>query len=427
MSYDAVLLQSYTSGTVTTPLGATGLLQDKLHNFIKGTEVVAEVIDPTPNGVLLSFGGTLAHTPVGLHRLIIHYLLGAVPYTATDDGSGVITGTYCTGTLNHATGVWTLVFDAGHPPATGNLTGDYLYGNPGQDWRVKYIRNTRKADGINDESFTAVCKEVVYHNTGMSGKEDVYIGIREWDYTTGGGMGWDLNAYTVYSTDWMGNTGQHGLGGVGGYSATWKHWNKMPMLPLAAGTSTYWIQSNQQHIKVEVRLPSLRTECIYLGFMRRYGTFTDYPFPIVIKGPVYGDVLPTDNSTAHTGLTLTPGAYTSYNLLVVDPGGTYLVCGGLATSRVYLLPRGTWNNLAGSTLGKTQTANRVPVRPVYVVERDPANQILGDLDGVQMVMGSVGVTDIMKNDTIKHIIFRDPVLSDYYDYFSVAESHITTT
>ena len=180
MTYDVGLNHSYTSGVCAVPCGASGMLQSVILPFIKGTEVVAEVIG-VGDTAELDFAGILAHFPVGLRRLVITYTIGGASHTAADDGSGLIVGPHLTGTLVHNTGAWTLTFEAGSAPDAVNITASYLYGYPGADWRSCYQRATRDALGA-DCVFvgTPTCVETILHNTGLSGTEDVWIGFREY-------------------------------------------------------------------------------------------------------------------------------------------------------------------------------------------------------------------------------------------------------
>jgi len=432
MVYDSVLLSTYTSGTHATgqAVGTNGFYQQVVRNLIKGTEVVGEIIDPTPNGVLLSFGGILAHSPVGLRRLIIHYLLGATPYTATDDGSGAITGTYCVGTLNHSTGVWTLVFDAGHPPATGNLTGDYLYGNPGADWRIMYERASRDNAATpvvfaTDPSTAApyACKETILHNTGISGTEDVYIGIREWCYPSGTAYGWDLNIYTAYNTNMDWNANQP----FTTYGATYKHWGLHPMMPFHQGSMPYWIFSNRQRIVISVE--ASQYESMYLGFGRRYGEPSSYPFPNIAKAPLYGDRNSASTDTFHMFIADNEFSETGgYCLLAIAPDNSFIKCGGLANyaTGIRVQPRNAYSATAG-TLGLTPTRNRAAMSPVFM-SHIGSNVVLMDLDGVKFCPGDgLAHKDILNADSIDHIVWRDTRRSTHYDFMCFEESYHTTT
>ena len=128
-----------------------------LLNWVLGTEVTGESLG-TPNGVLTTFSGTLANSPVGLGRFVVTYTIGATVYTATDDGAGNIAGTHITsGSITYSTGAYSLTFSTA-PDNGSALTGDYIYGTAGLDWRQELNRNTRsKADPGYDEPFGRCC------------------------------------------------------------------------------------------------------------------------------------------------------------------------------------------------------------------------------------------------------------------------------
>ena len=208
------LNQYYTSGTLTytagvnvVPYGTGGLL-DTLRGLLLGTEVADEVLY-AGDGVTTSFSGvSLANTPCGLGRLTITYTVGATDYTASDDGSGNIeddaTGELTSGTVNYTTGAIALEFDTA-PDNVTNITVDYLYGDPGQDWKELMYQDTEDSVGA-DAGFGGYCKEWIIHNTGKTGQENVMIGFREWWYSAGDGGGINLNVYTSWPdpdpTEW---------------------------------------------------------------------------------------------------------------------------------------------------------------------------------------------------------------------------------
>jgi hypothetical protein len=89
-----------------------------------------------PDGVLTSFadtdaaGAIVGNTPIAPNTVTFTATIGSSPYTVTDDGEGVLSGSGPTGaisgTINYATGAWTLNFNASDPPDdTTNITVDY--------------------------------------------------------------------------------------------------------------------------------------------------------------------------------------------------------------------------------------------------------------------------------------------------------------
>lgn len=428
MTYDSNLKTSYWAGTISVGVGVNGLLQQQVLPNILGTEVTNEVMD-TGDGSTVNFSGTLANFPVGKRRLIVSYTISSVVYTASDDGAGVITGTHCVGTLDHDTGDWTLDFDAGYAPDNFiDITGSYLYGNPGADWRQMYERPSRTSAGV-DESFGTdpstgsayACVETILHNTGSSGIEDIYIGIREWVYSTGSACGWDLNIYTYYNAaqDWNVNKVQHGLTG---YDTTWKHWatttiSGLPIMPLAIGTSTgYRIYSTQNKIIVAAKI-STKYEVCYLGNFLRYALSADYPLPGIVKGPLFGNRAWTNNTSIHTMLATNPSGSDGYSMLVIGADSAYKV------TTCSLIPRDTFSS--PGTLLTTDTLGRSAVAPIIVLEG--TTQILGELEGAYLAFSqNLAAEDILVWDSVANVVMPDPYATAYYDFTALADHYITT-
>lgn len=434
------LNQTYQTGTLTytggnaVPYGSGGLL-DTIRTAIKGTEVAAEVIDSTPNGVLTSFSGSLANTPCGLGRLQVSYTVSSTVYTATDDGAGNIvddaTG-HLTGTctINYTSGAWVLNFSTA-PDNGSNITADYLYGNPGADWKELMYQNTENKDET-DAGYSGDCKEWIIHNTGKTGQENVIIGMREWWYAAGNGGGLNLNVYTTWPspapTDWNFNELSNNLSA---YHVTWKTWQRHPTLALPyRSTITYWLFSNRHRIVVVVKI-SGQYESMYLGFGRRLGSPTDYPHPLVAKGTHHHNDLSFIAYSSTSGLWRKyipmhyPHTDDGYPLMIVKPDDSFE--SGNDYSGLTLIPRDNYG-ISDGTMGLTPYHHRATITPVYVGHETDA-AVYMDLDGVYHVAAS-GISseeEIHFNQKMS-ILFHNIVSSANYDFMAVEkEDHTTTT
>jgi phage tail sheath protein FI len=101
-----------------------------------GDPTLAETINTDPNDILVSFadsdsgGSVFTNLPITPGSIDITATIGAAPFQITDDGAGVLSGTGPTGaisgTIDYATGEWTIDFDASDPPDdTTDLVVDY--------------------------------------------------------------------------------------------------------------------------------------------------------------------------------------------------------------------------------------------------------------------------------------------------------------
>jgi hypothetical protein len=412
---------AFQSGTVTGFAGATGLLQALL-DFVNGTEVTGEAL----SGAGTSYSGTLAHSPVGLGRMVVTYIIGGVTYAATDDGSGAFAGTgISSGSITYATGAYAFTFGSAPDSAP---TVAYIYGAAGQDWRQEVNRNTRSSynGAVYDEPFGSDCKEVILSNKGLSGAENVIIGIREWKYVAGSAWGWDLNPYTYLPEgdfDWNFHYTQTGRNE---YDGTWEHFSEKPTMPMHDNTMYYWFYSNQQRIIVVAKVSSNYESC-YMGFGRRFGTPTDYPYPCIVSGSGYGNVKYTDTGKSHSYCIDAYHTSGAYHTWVIDPSNEFLFFYSTTNLGVDLYPR---HNFASAGQLYPDNLGRFIMTPVYAVPYNVGNPntTLFDLDGIYHTMGF----GLQSEDTIKyngrvHRVFQNIHRTDYFEYMAVDEAATTTT
>lgn len=432
------LNQYYTSGTLTytggntVPFGSGGLL-DTLRSVLLGTVVADEVLY-SQAGVTTSFtGNALANVPCGLGRLVITYTVSSTDYTASDDGAGNIyddaSGFLTSGTVDYDTGDVDLVFGTA-PDNPSDITADYIYGDPGQDWEELLYQDTENKDET-DAGFSGDCKEWIIRNTGKTGQENVIIGLREWWYAAGNGGGLNLNVYTAWPvtppTDWNYNELSNGLAD---YNVTWKTWQKHPTLPLPyRGTIGYFLYSNRQRIVLVVKI-SGQYESIYLGFGRRFGTPSEYPHPLVAKaGHHHSDASFNAYSyTAGAWRLFAAGHYPSdddgYPLLIVKPDDSYE--SGNDSAGLTLIPYDNYGTSDG-IMRPTPIHTRSMVTPVYV-GHETTEAVWMDLDGVTHVASSgVSAEDTFYMDQKLHVVFPNVNKTANYDFMAVAQRDYTTT
>lgn len=95
-------------------------------SFASGTAVTSETANTDPDGSLKYFSGTLAHGAIQNSSVTFTATIAATPVTATDNGSGIVSGTGVTGTINYTTGIWTLTYTTA-PDNTTNITASYTW------------------------------------------------------------------------------------------------------------------------------------------------------------------------------------------------------------------------------------------------------------------------------------------------------------
>ena len=400
---------AHTSGTVSAFSGSNGLLQ-KLLDFVLGTIVVGESWGSC-DGSKTAFSGTAAHHPVAPGRLTVHYTIGGTSYAATDDGAGEISGDHVSsGAINYASGEWSMTFDTA-PDNGSALTADYVWGEPGRDWVALENRPTR--DNGSNEPFGSDCREVILQNTGLSGRENIMIGIREWEYTTKSAAGWDLNGYLWHTAGmaWNANYIDHGRTG---YDTTWQHYDYHPMLPLIDGTMYYWFYSNRQRIVVVVKVKS-NYESAYLGFGRRFSPPSDYPYPLAVIGCLYGNRMHSDDGYEHAYIA---NPYYQYCNWVISPANKFRIgtnSGNGCRTSVYDFAPGT-----KAVCHRTST-DKVLLTPVYMYDaRD--GDVYFDLDGVlKTVGGDVQSEDTVTEGTKTYRVFQNIHRNAWHQFMAIRE------
>lgn len=112
------------SGTLKIVLDDTTISDETVDSSPTGATSVSGESLGTGDGSTTTFSGTLSNTPVVRQTLTI--TAGSV--TATDDGSGSLSGTgVSSGSINYDTGAWSITYDTA--PADGtSITADYDYG-----------------------------------------------------------------------------------------------------------------------------------------------------------------------------------------------------------------------------------------------------------------------------------------------------------
>jgi hypothetical protein len=288
---------------------------------------------------------------------------------------------------------------------------------PGQDWVCDIDRNARDNAGV-DTSWAALTREMVFHNHGDSGTENIIVGIREWKYPAGNAWGWDLNGYLTTPIEWNGNSALHGLTT---YDATWQHWSQMPILQLFDSAMAYWFVSSKQRIMVVVRVSS-DYFIAYLGHGLRLGSPDEYPNPMVVAGSYVGNVSYQGGGYAPVRPywhATNPGS-----VFIIDSGNSYIT-GHDVFMKPLVTDAGGLNTTAAAI--DVASSGEAVIVPCYVKAN---NYLLQQLDGMlipRMQSMLSESTYVSGRDTMK--IFQNAQLTYNYAFTAVvmATSATTTT
>jgi hypothetical protein len=299
----------------------------------------------TGNGSQTVWSGT-ATAAIAYNTFKITYTIGGVSYTAIDDGKGHITGPYVNSSVSTVsytdTASYSITFTT-PPDSTKAVSASYY---------------THATASLN-------VREMVIQNTGLSGQEDIKIGISEY-YTLPTRFGWRFNGYIDFDPN--ANNGnafwQNAITAAGAPSVS--VWN---------GTMLIWVYSNRQRITGFIETSSGWYQTFYIGFGTRACPASAYPYPYYIAG---------DQGSARVDHNVASSSHRWYikpsvdgAAYVMNPSNVLLQSMGSATRVKSTLSGWTATGVVGGALAG---AGVVKI-PVYIY--DPVDMIfLFSLDGV---------------------------------------------
>jgi hypothetical protein len=126
-------------------------------------------------------------------------------------------------------------------------------------------------------SVTAQEKEVILEGNG-GGSDQIYVGIRT--YQSGSARNWELAGFTGYTAA-LAFENQPGIS-PGRYDGA-AGFDEGAFVTLSNSTITYWFYVDSYSIRMEGRIGTTYMP-VYLGFLDRFGTAAEMPYPLLIMG-----------------------------------------------------------------------------------------------------------------------------------------------
>jgi hypothetical protein len=186
---------------------------------------------------------------------------------------------------------------------------------PGLDWVIEMNQESTNDDGVTISFPGRGHRQYILSNTGVSGNENIIIGMRESSTPASQIFEWVLNGYTYVPLTWNGHaSGAHGLT----ISAS-----TLPCMQMFDNEIAYWFYSTKEFIFVSIRVGTSNFQC-YLGNGARLGPPSSYPYPLCIAGSHemgfsytvggYGPVRPNHDTSSPYDI----------SCFAIDAGGAYL-------------------------------------------------------------------------------------------------------
>lgn len=121
----------------------------------------------------------------------------------------------------------------------------------------------------------ATTQELILKGPGLSGTDEIYIGIRSYQDASAGWYFWDLQGFIGYNAA---NVFSAQPGAIDNYAPGMSLWNA----PIQ-----YWFVANGRRVVVVAKVSTVY-EAAYLGFIKPYATPGQYPYPLLVGGSMTG-------------------------------------------------------------------------------------------------------------------------------------------
>jgi len=237
-------------------------------------------------------------------------------------------------------------------------------------------------------------KTVIWMATGLSGTENIYMGVQTYGNVSGGQYCWNFSTFTGFiSTNSF--TTQPGYVNTGS-------------IPLWAGSIPYTFIGNAQRIIVYAQI-SGTDQSMYLGKILPYATPSQWPYPVCVGG-----MLLTPTYTLYSDTTQIAWFKGSRNNLGIrNIAGTWIQ----PIIPEYTGTSITRNTKSLSTATETTIAGTYCLRALVLV--DDLNAY-GELDGAYFISGFSNTTgNTLVVGGITYLVIADNTRSGYKDYVAL--------
>lgn len=243
--------------------------------------------------------------------------------------------------------------------------------------------------------------ELILQGEGLSGTEEIFVGIRTYENTTADYYNLAVAVFTGYvaGNAWAAQPGFIESG-----------------VPAHNQRIDYWLAINAQRIAFALKVGTPVYESAYIGKFLPYATPQQYPYPVACIGMLNGASATRYSDTTHSmGF---KGSSTAYN---TKPNCQIRFVDG-AWGQVECWP---WNNSTLAATGTTgfnkqlrDTNDHYPVMPVILNKNTP--NVFGELDGIGFVSNFNNTVESTVGDgTTDWVCIQDVGRTSFVDYFAL--------
>ena len=242
---------------------------------------------------------------------------------------------------------------------------------------------------------TGAQHELILKAPGLSGTEEIYVGMRTYD-----------NA----AADYYNLTGAGFTGFVPSNTFATQPGALLRGVPAHNLRIDYWLTLNGQRLVLAMKVGTPVYESMYLGKILPYARPSQYPYPVLVGGMLTDESAIRFSEATHRcwvkGADSTP-AYDCARLRFND--GQWL--------RTECYPYGN-SALANATYALRDTDGAWPVTPLVL--HNATNGMFGELDGVFHITGfNNAVENTFVIDGQSHVVMQDVWRTGFNDYYAI--------
>lgn len=376
-----------------------------------------------------------------LRRFAAGFGTAGTPTPGSNTGNGTVTGVDTTAAT--VTETWTLTCTAGGPTGTFSVVGsvsgaqaDATVGTPYSNSRISFTINDGAVDFIIGDTFTIATtigalaaageewaverwtggNELVLRGQGLDATQEIYVGMKG-EFNVGADYyNWDCRGFTGYSVDTFSTL-------PGASRATY--------LSLWNSSIPYWFVVNGQRIIVVAKV-STTYHIGYFGYWYPYGQPSAFPYPVLIAAST-GIQATRWSATTNDHSNLTAPDYavstqpTQPSTVFYDVSGAWCpisrrdltagVTAGEAKMHPWCYGWSTTRSLA--QIDKNADGS-YPVMPAIIRQSLPAENLLGELDGVYWTTGqSAASEDLIDIGGTNYLVVQNIHRTSRGDYCAI--------
>lgn len=278
---------------------------------------------------------------------------------------------------------------------------------------------------LEDFRNTAGKLHTILKGVGLSGNDEIYIGVQKYLNALFGVYGLRLQGFTGYQEgvafDSQAGAIPHNPG-ANRYS---------PTIPLWNDSMKYWITGNGRHLKFAAKISAVY-EAGYAGFGKMYGTPKQFPYPLIIGGSAVDQQKYDQAGAIHSHFAIPYAGTTDTSLRLRDTAGIWRAFSIHDNMQGYTVfpyqeyssrsGKQGWTNLIATPNAGDPGNPIFPVQPVLLVHQttNEGVDVFGELDGVYHIGGlNNAVENILHIGSDQYLVLQNVARNTPQNYWGM--------